>query len=397
MLPKLLGLCLVLSIGTSGLLFAKTTDEEAQKRKEYKRQLKIDKQEIKEDYEKSQLPESGFMLRSEYEERSKSVDKNKVEVPPVHVPTDAGMKYVPVPKYKIVKYNSVPGHTELKIPRRLNFDREVTGQGIIASDFTFMVYPALRYYAAADCTTADLYVIKLDTKLSEMERVKRANIIRRDTLPILSTDKDIRTPYIFRTLTPVDFTTDNKKLLIKEKTGYRFDGIWKTDIWVYDFDAKKATKLPEIRGAIANYWENAKGVDLDETRWDIYPMGFAEGDNNTVIVSGYAYTGAMPKFLGVWSIDVTGESTKLLALDETEVPVSLVGLRMEYDSVQSREFVEEEIKAAEEKDKAKKKAEKKDREAELKALKKDYKQKIKDKEAEYDGKINNKPSSQSGF
>ena len=395
MLPKFLGCCLILCLGTT--VFSKTTDEEALKRKEYKRQLKIDKQEIKEDYEKSKLPESGFMLRSEYEERSKSVDKNKVEVPPIEKPTDAGMKYVPVPKYKIVKYNSVPGHTELKIPRRLNFDREVTGQGIIASDFSFMVYPALRYYASADCTSTDLYVIKLDSKLSEMERVKQAHIIRRDAVPILSTDKDVRTPYIFRTLTPVDFTTDNKKLLVKEKTGYRFDGIWKTDIWVYDFESKQATKLPEIRGAIANYWENAKGFDLDETRWDIYPMGFKEGDNNTIIVSGYAYTGAMPKFLGVWSIDVTGANSKLLALDGSEVPVSLVGLRMEYDSVQTREFVEEEIKAAEEKDKAKKKEEKKSREQELKALEKDYKQKIKAKEAEYDGKINNKPSRTEGF
>ena len=397
MLQKFLALCILISVGIGTGFAAKLTEEEAAMRKEYKRRLKIDKQEIKEDYEKSKLPESGFMLRSEYEERSKSVDKNKVEVPPIDKPTEAGMKYVPVPKYKIVKYNSVPGHTELKIPRRLNFDREVTGQGIIASDFSFMVYPALRYYASADCTSTDLYVIKLDANLSEMERVKKAHIIRREATPILSTDKDIRTPYIFRTLTPVDFTTDNKKLLIKEKTGYRFDGIWKTDIWVYDFDSKTATKLPEIRGAIANYWENVGGFDLDETRWDIYPMGFMEGDNNTIIVSGYAYTGAQPKFLGVWSVDVTGSTTKLLALDGSEVPVSLVGLRMEYDSVQSREFVEEEVKVAEEKDKAKKKEEKKARELELKSLKVDYKQKIKDKEAEYDGKINNKSSKTEGF
>ena len=57
-----------------------------------------------------------------------------------------------------------------------------------------------------------------------------------------STDKDINTKYIFRTLTPVDFSSDNKKLVVKEKIGYRHDGIWKTDLWVYNFETEEAIK-----------------------------------------------------------------------------------------------------------------------------------------------------------
>ncbi len=331
--------------------------------KQYEYQHKADQRERKEDYEKSKMPESGYMLRSEYEERSKSVDKNNVKVEPAQTPSESGMKYVPVHKYKFVKYNNAPGFTELQIPRRLNFDREVNGQGIISSDFSFMVYPSIHYYASADCTTTDLYVLPLDTSLSKEERAKRANVIRKEANPILSTDKDIDTPYIFRTLTPIDFTPDNKKLLIKEKIGYRYDGIWKTDIWVYDFDAKKATKIPEIRQAIVHYWEKNKGTDLDEKRWDIYPMGFDKDNADNIIVCGYAYTGGTPIYLGAWSVNIQGDST-LKALQGVSLPISLVGYKLEYDGVESRVFVEEEEKKKEKAEKAQKKEVKKQAKAE---------------------------------
>ncbi len=351
--------------------------------KEYEYQHKADKEELKEEYEKSKMPESGFMLRSEYEERSLSKDKNTVEVKPAQVPEEYGMKYVPVPKYKLVKYNLTPGFTELQIPRRLNFDREVNGQGIVSSDFTFMVYPSIHYYASADCTSTDLYVIPLDTSLSKLERVKQANVIRREAKPILSTSKDIDTPYIFRTLTPVDFTTDNTKLLIKEKTGYRFDGIWKTDLWIYDFENKKATALPEVREAIANYWAQAKGANLDENRWDIYPMGFDENNQDRIIVCAYAFTGKAPVFLGTWSIDTKGDFSKLQALSGSSLPISIVGYRLEYDGNQSREFTEKEAERLDKQEKEQKKQEKKLRKEEEKILEQQYKLKLYQKEMEF--------------
>ena len=351
--------------------------------KEYEYQQKADKQELKEEYEKSKIPESGFMLRSEYEEKSLSKDKNTIEIEPAQVPKEYGMKYVPVPKYKLVKYNLSPGFTELQIPRRLNFDREVNGQGIISSDFSFMVYPAIHYYASTDCTTTDLYVIPLDESLSKIERVKRANVIRRENKPILSTSKDIDTPYIFRTLTPVDFTPDNKKLLIKEKTGYRFDGIWKTELWIYDFENKQAIKLPEVRDAISNYWAQAKGANLDESRWDIYPMGFDENNQDRIIVCAYAFTGKAPIFLGTWSIDTKGDYSKLQALNGTSLPISIVGYKLEYDGNETREFIEAEQERLEKQEKESKKQEEKLKKEQEKILEQNYKLELYKKEMEY--------------
>ena len=353
------------------------------------REHKAKKEELKETFEKSKLPESGYMLRSEYEARTLSKDKMLVEIDEAKTPTESGMKYVPVPKYKLVKYNSNPGFTELKIPRRLNFDREVSGQGIIASDFTFMVYPAIHYYAEADCTTTDLYVIPLDENLSKIERVKRANIIKRGTTPILSTDKDINTDYIFRTLTPIDFAPDNKKLLVKEKIGYRYDGIWKTDLWVYDFETKQAKKLPEIRAAITDYWANSKGMNLDENRWDIYPMGFDENNPDRIVVCGYAYTGKTPMFLGAWSIDTQGNYSRLETLNKNYFPITMTGYKLEYDGNETRKFAEDDVKATEKYEKQTKKESKKQEKERMRRLKQEYQQQIYELDKQYLEKVKN--------
>ena len=101
----------------------------------------------------------------------------------------------------------------------------------------------------------------------------KANIVQKEDEPLISTSKSLEDKFVFRTLTPIDFSSDNKKLVVKEKIGYRHDGIWKTDLWIYDFEKKEALKIPQIREAIINYWAETGGVDFEENRWDIYPMG----------------------------------------------------------------------------------------------------------------------------
>ena len=295
----------------------------------------IDKVGEKEKYEKSKLPESGYMTVAEYEEKSRAKTKKEINaklLTEAEIPKDSNMVYIPQKRFKLVKYNDPVGSPELTLPRKLNFDRQINAQGIVSGDFTKLVYSAVYYYAEADCTSCDLYLINLDSSLSDMEKVKKANILNRENKPLISTDKDIDTKFVFRTLTPIDFSTDNKKLAVKEKIGYRHDGIWETNLWVYDFETKEARKLPQIREAIVNYWAMSGGVDFDEKRWDIYPMGFDANNDERIIVCAYAYTGDVPKFLGTWSIDVYGENSKLEALDGSAVPVAIIGYRLAEDS-----------------------------------------------------------------
>ncbi|MBR5171975.1 MAG: hypothetical protein IKW14_01100, partial [Phascolarctobacterium sp.] len=166
---------------------------------------------------------------------------------------------------------------------------------------------------------------------------------------------------MFRTLNPIYFSSDNKKLVVKEKIGYRHDGIWKTDLWIYDFEKKEALKIPQIREAIINYWAETGGVDFEENRWDIYPMGFDANNDDRVILCAYAFTGEAPKFLGTWSIDVEGENSKLEDLEGSDVPVSVIGYRLAEDSIKDATEIEFEAKQAKEEEKA---DEKKAKEAE---------------------------------
>lgn len=343
-------------------------------------QNEVEKIEITEKYEKSRMSESGYMTVAEYEAKSRAKTKKEINPEGAKAPVDSNMVYVPQKTYKLVKYNNPIGSPELSLPRKLNFDRQINAQGIVSGDKTMLVYPSVYYYAETDCTSCDLFLIKLDPSLNDTEKVMKANIIKKEETPLISTDKDITTKYVFRTLTPIDFSADNKKLIVKEKVGYRFDGIWKTDLWIYDFEKGQSLKLPQIRDAIVNYWANAENIDFDEKRWDIYPLGFDENDDNRVIVSAYAYTGAVPKFLGTWSIDVEGKNSKLEDIDGISIPISSIGYRLVEDSVKDIAEVKFEAKQAKKLEKMEnkkvKKAEKFDKE--LKKI--EYKRQIRQKD-----------------
>ena len=341
-------------------------------------QNNINKVEVTEKYEKSKMPESGYMTVAEYEDKSRAKSKKEIaeEVKQAEVPKDSNMVYVPQKTFKLVKYNDPIGSPELTLPRKLNFDRQINAQGIISGDKTMLVYPAVYYYAQTDCTSCDLFLIKLDPKLNDTDKAMKANIVQREEKPLISTSKDIETKFIFRTLTPIDFSADNKKLVVKEKVGHRHDGIWKTDLWVYDFEKKEAKKFPQIREAIIDYWANAGGVDFEENRWDIYPMGFDANDDNRIILCAYAYTGEVPKFLGTWSIDVDGVNSKLEDLEGSSIPVSVIGFRLAEDSVKDSSEVEFEARQAKEREKAEAKQEKEAQKFDNQIKDLEYKRKI---------------------
>ena len=347
---------------------------------EYIYKNKIDKIDETEKYEKSRLPKSGYMTVAEYEDLSRAATKKEINakiLDKAEMPADKNMVYIPQHKLKLVKYNDPAGSPELSLPRKLNFDRQINAQGIVSGDYKKLVYPAVYYYAQSDCTSCDLFLINLDIKMSEIERVKRANIVNKEPKPLISTSKDIDTKFVFRTLTPIDFSSDNTRLVVKEKIGYRHDGIWKTELWVYDFETKEATKLPQIREAIAHYWERTEHTDIAEKRWDIYPMGFDANDNDRIIVCAYAFTGDIPKFLGTWSIDIYGTESRLETLSNASIPVSEVGWRLaEDEDVVPISEVESDAKRAKEFEKIKKKEANADKKFDNQVKKLEYKRKI---------------------
>lgn len=357
--------------------FAKTQKTVTPQAK-YKYEQKVLRKQEKEKYKRSLLPESGYMTSEEYENLSRDISNSERQIPSPELPKDIKMKYVPQPIYKLGRYNSPAGSVELNLERKFKFDRQIVCKGVTSPNKDVLVYPVVYYYAANQCVSGDIFTIPLDKTLPDVERIKRANIIKRNPAPILSTDKDISEKFTFRTMTPVDFSPDGKVILAKEKIGNIEDGIWQTNLWVYNFETKEAKELCGIREAINYYWLQNKRLFLDQKRWDILPLGFSAENPDRIIVSAIGYTGKNPKFLGNWSIDVNGERSELVSLFEPSAKIVASGYKLVEDGVVDPKTLLKNEKKKDRIIKHKRKLEKKEIKHKKKQKKHVYKAKIKE-------------------
>ena len=349
--------------------------------REIKYQYNVEKKDIlyQQDKEILNLTPSGLMTVEEYEKASeyKDVELQKVPMPEIKVPSD--FKYIPKPLYKIVKFNEPAGAVELSLGEKLYKRRMLNTLGITSPDFTKMAYSAVYYYPDSASVASDIFVIPLDTSETNLNRILKANIAQRNTTPLISTQKRIDNFATFRSLTPVDFSIDGTKLLVKEKIGSSEDGIWRTTIKVYDFTNKTDYDLSEIRDAITYFWTEYQNLPLEDKRWDIYPLGFDEKNTDRILVQAYAYTGEKPVFLGTWSIDCKGEQSRLVSFNiDYKVNVSANGYKVVPDGVEDYTTVENEEKALVRQSKYIKKEHKKQEEQKIRSIKEDYKYQLKE-------------------
>lgn len=354
-------------------------------KQEAKYEHKVAKQEEKEKYERAKVNRhpSGYMTVAEYETLSAPKDRMTMEVEIPKQPTPYDMVYVPQPTYKLVKFNNPPGSPELTITQNFYKNWQQNSQGIVSPDFEKLVYPSVYYYPNTGSTACDLFVIKLDEAKTNLDKVLTANVIHRYSMPIMSTTKDNDNYYTFRTITPVDFSIDGKKILAKEKIGNTKDGMWKTTPFVYDFETENLYSLQDVRSAIEYYWFETKGVKLRDKRWDVTPLGFSAEEPDIVLVKAVGYTGEIPVNLGIWSVTSHGESPKLVSLTDDVPQLSMNGFKLVKDGVVPKTITEREKKQLKRIEKAEKKQLKKEDKAELKEMKKSYKAKIKEMNLEF--------------
>ncbi len=384
-MKKLLSTLLVLSIGTVsyGAKFSNPFGKKDFKSQEIKYQYQVQKEDLQynRDHRLINRKPTGYMTVEEYEKASEYKDKAKLEfdIPKIETPSD--FKYIPKPTYKIVKYNDPPGKTELALGRRLFLKRQINAQGVVSPDFTKLVYPAIYYYNDSGSTAADMFVIPLDDGDTNLAKIQKANVAKRDPNPILSTEKAIDNYAAFRSLTPIDFSSDGSKVLAKEKLGSSEDGIWETRIYTYDFNNKTSYDLNSVREAVIYYWKN-KGLHLIAKRWDIYPLGFDASNN--VIVQAYGYTGETPVYLGCWSVDSFGNTSRLISLNNSYKPViSANGYKLVQDGVETYQSVQLQDKLDKIQDKIVAKQKKAQEKEEVKQIKEDYKYQLKELHAEF--------------
>ena len=216
-----------------------------------------------------------------------------------------------------------------------------------------------------------------------MHKILTANVIHRLAEPILSTDKNIDNYFTFRTITPVDFSADGTKLLVKEKIGNSKDGIWKTTPVVYDFTNNVSYSLVEVRDAIAYYWEENKGINLEDKRWDVYPLGFSADESDRIMLNAYAFTGDKPVNLGTWSVNYKGEQTRLVTFKPESVSISMNGYKLVKSGVVAPSITEREKEQLKRIEKENIKQKKKEDKEYVKNLEASYKAKIKEMDKEF--------------
>lgn len=379
--------CVLFAVRPSFAAFKNPFNKDDVRSREIKYQYEVLKEDEKNRMESKILNRtpSGYMTVDEYESLSEYKDKYNTEfsIPKFEKPSD--FKYIPQPLYRIVKYNEPPGTVELSLGKRLFIKRQINAQGIVSPDYSMLVYPAVYYYPDSASVATDLFVIPLSRENdTNLNKIMKANVANRIPAPILSTDKSIDNFAAFRTLTPVDFSVDGSKLLVKEKIGSSEDGIWQTQIHVYDFKNKTSYDLVEIRDAIVYFWKEYMDINLEDKRWDVYPLGFDARNPNRVIVQAYAYTGETPVYLGAWSIDWRGNQSRLVSFKKNYIPrVTSNGYKVIKDGVEAYQTVEKQEKFNNEQSKILEKQKKEADKQTIKLIEEEYKYNIKGLNADY--------------
>ena len=239
------------------------------------------------------------------------------------------------PSLKFEYYNIFPGGQELNL-FGIEKKRETIGPGIISPDMEKVAYSEVYFFPQNKQISSKVFYInagpleKLDDLSTTLSPSELANIfaIKKVDNPgnqILQSGNDTFDSQIFRTLTIIDWSNDSQKLLIKETVGEHLRGIWATNLWIYDFDVKKARKLDDIRKAITYYWKNKYHLYLNDYRWDIIPLGWDTTNPDMIVINAYGYNNNNKEFLGCWGIDFRGKRSQLLSLDNENWPVEKNG------------------------------------------------------------------------
>ncbi|MCD8024304.1 MAG: hypothetical protein LUE64_02085 [Candidatus Gastranaerophilales bacterium] len=133
---------------------------------------------------------------------------------------------------QIIRYNVKAGSRELDLTH-LNETKNVRSIFVADPDFENAVYSEVYYYPQTGQTASTLYLIELDRHLGKKERLADVSIFEHTRYPLISTALPYLREGFFSTLTLVDFSSDGKKILVKEKRGSNKWGLYETYAWLY--------------------------------------------------------------------------------------------------------------------------------------------------------------------
>lgn len=252
---------------------------------------------------------------------NEAVKDESIEMEPQ---VDDKWEYFPETKYVLRKYNSPPGSQVLNLAF-LKLKRQIQSIAVLSGDYNNIAYTSIYYAPSNRYVSSEAFYIPTKSNSHPTGKLKKANLKDRVKIPLAQSGMENNYNFANYTLTILDWSKNSKQLAMTEKISYRDNRPWITNLVVYDFNTQQTKRLWEVREAIEYYWKQKKGITLSDYQWDIKPIGWDELNPDRLIVTAYAYTKKIPKFLGTWSIDYKGDRSQLLSLTETAFEVSING------------------------------------------------------------------------
>ena len=183
-------------------------------------------------------------MQDYYRAVNKAAAQNQ-EIPSPHFEKDSKLVDLPDPSTLLVKYNNPPGQTDINL-NALKKKRKVNSIGVVSPQFDKMVYSTVYYYPSTKTAGTELYLMNLDLNKNIKDRIEQAHV-NHGKKTIHRTQMDSLDLDIQKTLTVVDWSADGKRIAIKEKISYTPEGLWRTNLLVYDLETGKVKDLTEVR------------------------------------------------------------------------------------------------------------------------------------------------------
>jgi len=268
--------------------------------------------------DKAQMP----VFYDDYLEKSSDKKRSDYDIPAPVFEKDKEF-ILPEPEYKLVKYNMPLGSRNINLSQLVNTHTAVS-PAVLSLDKTKMVYTKCFYYPQTLQSASAAYFIPV-TGSNAYNILYNTNVVQGSQEPLFTAGMDNPAKNQFVTLFPLDFSKDSSKTAFKEKTGSNLDGVWITNIIIYDFEKKTFKRLEKAREAVVEYALKENSIELQDYLWDIQPLGWYKADKDRIIYYAYIYTEDKPAFLGLWSIDSSGLKPELVAPEPIEADIDVNG------------------------------------------------------------------------
>ena len=234
--------------------------------------------------------------------------------------------YYPPAKYIFGKYNYPPGKRELNI-EDVKKNLYSYPYLVASPNFKYAAYPRYYFYPEVNQISSEFYVEKLDTSKSKQKRILEYAHSQETRNPIIKAGMKEKYTNLFNGLSLVDWSKDGRKLLIKEKVGSTFNGIYRTYLYLHFLDENNiensyTLKLTGLNDAIEEYFNDYESKQIVKYQYDIEPLGFSAENDNLIIILCYVYNKEGKKiFMGSWGYDI--ETNKVLLLSKTKSNFSI--------------------------------------------------------------------------